>query len=262
MMLRCLMMSMPILSLISVAGWALPALGVPASGLTNDSIPGVAQPYCGDFAQQPLNRCIGRWLQVSEHLHELVYDEINVSLLETQQSELESIHQVWNRFRDEHCDLVAQQVLGGSAYPMLWGNCRASLTNERIAALQFWGDVTLDPDVAFQRLQELDMELQPDPDTDWNKRDAHWREYSRWGDRDNAPRYNTAQLLWLSYREAHCEFEATQVMANPYFPDIDELDDGRTYEGMARRDALELRCQTRLTIERLEHLKDLTREGW
>ena len=243
------------------------ALSLPLASITSgrrgDAIPGVIQPSCFHDAQQSLNRCVGRWLKLTELLHELVYEEMSFSFPEEDRGQLEAIDQQWSQFRDEHCDVVAQQVLGGSAYPMLWAGCRAAVTNERIAALQFWGEVAIAPDIAFQRLQELDMELQPDPDTDWNEVDAFWREFSRRTHRDHAPRYDVAQALWLEYRDAHCDFEAMQIMAEPYFLWRYESElEGAVYEGMDDHEALRLRCQTRLTVERLVQLENLATEGF
>lgn len=229
------------------------------AGDTRYAIPGVVAPLCYDEAQQPLNRCVGRWLQTTELLHELVYDEIAVPLTEPMRSRLDAVHQTWMQFRDEHCDLASFQLLGGSAYPMSRGSCRAGLTNERIAALQFWGEVTTDEATADQQMQDAYSSLDVGHRPFYSDVKEYLAEGNIYYHRDTAPSLEVAQQRWLEYREAHCNFEAAYITT-----EADVYPIRWTYRELQDLDepTLQSQCRARLTMERIEQLENIGWLGW
>lgn len=236
----------------STSGLA-PSPQVPVDGTTDSPIPGVVAPACHNMAQQPLNRCIGRWVRVTELLHDLVYEEIAIPLPEEARSQLDAIDQQWRRFRREQCDLEALQLLGGSAYPMTWGSCTASLTNERIAHLQGWGAVTMDEATATQQLHEAYRGMKGGDRQHYETLADAFADDYQGDDRATAPTVEASQLLWLDYRDAHCNFEAAYITTMQSWNDAS--DDVLPGDRLSQ-------CRTRLTEERIGHLDNLSWLGW
>ncbi|MEO0756236.1 MAG: lysozyme inhibitor LprI family protein [Cyanobacteria bacterium J06648_16] len=215
--------------------WSLVGMGVaivtvpgaiaaerPAAGNTDQPIPGVVQPYCLDRGQISLNRCAANWARLTERLHAAIKAEIDSGLSPDQPDQLAEIEADWIAFRDAHCSLVAQQVEGGSLYPMVFNQCIARITNERIAALQAWGVVPDDWDGAEMALQTAYAEFE----TAYASPD---------------PLLELTQTHWETYRVNHCQFEAARQDA--------VLGD-------------EQRCLARLAVERTAQLRWLTGFGW
>lgn len=232
---------------------------ISADGSTQYPIPGIVAPACHNLAQQPLNRCVGRWVQVTELLHDLVYEEIAIPLSAEARSQLATIDQQWQRFRREQCDLEALQLLGGSAYPMTWGSCTASLTNERIAHLQGWGEVTTDEASATQALHNTYGALRGSDRQHYDTLADAFAEDYQGTDRDTAPTLEVSQLLWLDYRDAHCEFEAAYLTTPSPWSDASDASDGNGDASIGDRLS---QCRTRLTVERIAHLDNLSWMGW
>ncbi|MEO0455624.1 MAG: lysozyme inhibitor LprI family protein [Cyanobacteria bacterium P01_A01_bin.114] len=143
-----------------------------------DEIPGVAKPACPDRGQQSLNDCAVRWYQVTEYLNQLTYEASAATLSEPQQLDLYQIAQTWRRYRSLHCELTSEPFETASAYPMVFYNCMAQVTNDRIANLQGWGTSDLTYEDSEAELNSLMRDLQ---------------QYE-------------LQTLWRRYRDAHCAF--------------------------------------------------------
>lgn len=134
---------------------------------------------------------------------------------------------VWEAFRDSHCTLMTLQVQGGSSYPMVLNNCLARTTNERIAALQIWGDGPADAAIAEQAMEDT-----------YGALGVAMGEAS-----PVQPRLS--QLRWEAYRTEHCRYEAM----------VQTID-------TAELNRLENQCRARLAVERTAQLNHLAGMGW
>ena len=160
----------------------------PAAGNTDYPIPGIVEPYCNDTGQISLNRCAANWLSVTTALYHTIKADVFLGSPEAQQIQFALAEDAWVEFKDAHCSLVAEEVEGGSLYPMVLNRCLARLTNERIAAVQAWGIVPEDPSATETQLQDAYLAMAA-PDS------------------GEGPLLELAQLHWETYRTYHCQFE-------------------------------------------------------
>ncbi|MEM8805295.1 MAG: lysozyme inhibitor LprI family protein [Cyanobacteria bacterium P01_G01_bin.38] len=197
-----------------LSGAMLTVLATPAAVFA-EAVPGVAKPVCLDQGQQSLNDCAIRWHQVTAYFHQLTEEAVAASLSEEQQLRLEQIEQTWRRYRVLLCEATSEPLEDGAAYPMVFYNCMAQVTNDRIANLQGWGI----PDMAYE-VSEAEM--------------IEAENSSLVGDLKQIE----LQMIWRRYRNAHCEF-VTEYAASQFFSDDFSLET----------------CRSRLNEERLAHLE-------
>lgn len=160
----------------------------PAAGNTDNPIPGIVEPYCQDTGQISLNRCAALWANLTLELYSNRLANVVLRLSEAQQTQLALAEDAWVEFKAAHCALVAEEVEGGSLYPMVVNRCRARLTNERTAAVQFWGTAPEDRAAAEADLQDT------------------YLAFAAPGNGEG-PLLEIAQVHWESYRTHHCELE-------------------------------------------------------
>lgn len=198
---------------------AMISLLVTPSVMSAEAIPGVAKPVCLDQGQQSLNDCAVRWHQVTAYYYQLTEAALVASLTEEQKLRLEQIEQTWRRYRVLHCEVTSEPFEDASAYPMVFYNCMAQVTNDRIANLQGWGDSDMTYEVSEAEITEVENN-------------------SLLGDLKQVE----LQILWRRYRDTHCEFAtefATDVATSQRFADDFSLET----------------CRSLLNQERLAHLE-------
>ncbi|HEY9646286.1 MAG TPA: lysozyme inhibitor LprI family protein [Chroococcidiopsis sp.] len=149
---------------------------------TPAEIPGVARPYCFDQGQFSLNACAVRWAETSEFLRSQISTDFAQQFDENMQIEFAVIERLWSDFRDLHCGAMTSPFMGSSSYRMLYHNCVATVTNDRIADIQQWGTPTAPAIQSRYRLQAI----------------------LRFFDITALP----AQRQWERYQTRHCRFEA------------------------------------------------------
>ncbi|MEO1591282.1 MAG: lysozyme inhibitor LprI family protein [Cyanobacteria bacterium J06632_22] len=159
-----------------------------AAGNTAHPIPGIVEPYCKDEGQLSLNRCAANWLSLTTEMHYIVQAEMFLRLPVEQEIQMALAGDAWVEFKEAHCALVAEEVEGGSLYPMVLNRCLARVTNERIAALRGWGTAPVDRAATETRLQTAYLAL-ADPSN------------------GEGPRLEMAQVHWETYRTQHCQLE-------------------------------------------------------
>ncbi|MBE9031114.1 DUF1311 domain-containing protein [filamentous cyanobacterium LEGE 11480] len=152
--------------------------------------PGVAQPYCVDKGQIFLNRCAANWYNTADFLRQQLVKDYTVGFDPETTAEFTAIQANWTAFRDEHCELAALQVKGGSLHPLVYNSCRAKLTNDRIADLQKWAPYQRPDLIVFQLLEGNEQKL---------------LQKLKGGEL-----YRKSETLWRNYRDAHCQFERAQ----------------------------------------------------
>jgi uncharacterized protein YecT (DUF1311 family) len=158
-----------------------------AETTANPQKPGVAQPACAGYSQTEMNICAGQWFRTADFLRSLIYDDLNRQLPDSLQDQLAVNEQIWSRFRDRYCQQSNASYREGSIYPLLYGNCLAKATNDRIADLQALGEADLETEDAPIRLRER---LATFPG-------------------------NVAHQQWARYQTAHCQFEAQRFPDQP-----------------------------------------------
>jgi hypothetical protein len=153
------------------------------------TIPGVAKPYCPNQSQLGLNTCAYQWSFTTEFLRAMIMADLSQQLAPDLRTKLSEIDQVWNTFRDNYCEELSEPIQGGSAYPMVFNNCLAKMTNDRIADLQGWGEPEQDAARARYRLRALIESLELPP--------------------------INAQQQWEQYQTQHCQFEGLRFADRP-----------------------------------------------
>ncbi|MEO1445872.1 MAG: lysozyme inhibitor LprI family protein [Cyanobacteria bacterium J06635_11] len=201
-----------------LSGAIITVLATPTA-IFAEAIPGVAKPDCPDRGQQSLNDCAIRWHQVTAYFYQLTEEAFTASLSAAQQRRLEQIEQTWRHYRVLHCEVTSEPLEEGAAYPMVFYNCMAQVTNDRIANLQGWGI----PEMAYE-VSEAEM--------------LKVENNSLVGDLKQIE----LQIIWRRYRDTHCEFTTeflTELVANQFFSDDFSLET----------------CRSLLNQERLAHLE-------
>ncbi|UOM34102.1 lysozyme inhibitor LprI family protein [Acuticoccus sp. I52.16.1] len=114
-------------------GWC----GAAAALLLAAGIGGAAAQPCGDDATQAeLNACAGRAVDAAEADLAQMSEEILARLPDEEaRAGFQAAQEAWTAYRDAECTFAASGVAGGSIYPLVWGECIASLTDERAATL-------------------------------------------------------------------------------------------------------------------------------
>ncbi len=169
-------------------GWAnylgaiVLGIGMVTTAYAQDNvIPGVAKPYCPNQSQLGLNACAYQWSFLTEFFRAIITADLSQQLSPDLRDKLNDIDKTWNDFRHNHCEELSEPIRGGSAYPMVFNNCRARMTNDRIADLQVWGEPESDAARASYRLRSLIESLELPP--------------------------INAQQQWEQYQIQHCQFE-------------------------------------------------------
>lgn len=153
------------------------------------TIPGVAKPYCANQSQLGLNACADQWSFITEFFRVMITGDLSQQISPDLRNKLIDIDKNWSDFRRNHCEELSEPIQGGSAYPMVFNNCLAKMTNDRIADLQGWGEPEQDAARASYRLRSLIAALELPP--------------------------INAQQQWEQYQTQHCQFEGLRFPDRP-----------------------------------------------
>ena len=159
----------------------------------------LAKQDCGQLAdQQSMNQCAAENYAISDKALNQVYQEVIQGLDEAAKTQLTQAEQRWLVFRDAECNFESGRYEGGSIAPLIQASCLEQITDNRIAELQqtvkaetSFADADAQLNEVYQAVQALASDAAAEELTD-------------------------VQLVWLDYRDAHCEFEANL----PSAPDV------------------------------------------
>jgi uncharacterized protein YecT (DUF1311 family) len=86
--------------------------------------------------QQELNQCAGKAYKAADGELNQVYRKVVAMLDAEQRSQLKVAQTAWLKYRDAHCEFVADQYKGGSMRPMIHAFCLADVTRDRTTELK------------------------------------------------------------------------------------------------------------------------------
>jgi uncharacterized protein YecT (DUF1311 family) len=133
---------------------AIPTQPVPPAPPQAAKPPGKPEPCPDAKSQLDLNECYGKLYQSADTQLNATYNNIvgfmkknllvaqhgnNATLVthnEASLSKLLAAQRAWLAYRDASCDSVKFQYDGGSIEPMIWSQCMADTTQQRITTLR------------------------------------------------------------------------------------------------------------------------------
>ncbi|QIZ69947.1 lysozyme inhibitor LprI family protein [Oxynema aestuarii] len=158
----------------------------------------IAQPQlnCNNpRTQRELNACEQqRWEAADLELNQ-IYQSLIPQLSNNRRQQLVKAQRAWIAFRDSECAFHSSVAEGGTMQPMLYYGCLANLTDIRNAELYRYERGQIPPALG-ENYQIADRQLNA--------------VYQQLMDRLPSKRKNllkTAELDWIEYRDALCEFE-------------------------------------------------------
>jgi uncharacterized protein YecT (DUF1311 family) len=92
---------------------------------------------CSDAnTQAEMNICAGKEYKTADGTLNRVYQQLVAMLDAEEKTQLKNAQTAWIKYRDAHCDFVADQYKGGSIRPMIYSLCLADVTQNRTAELR------------------------------------------------------------------------------------------------------------------------------
>ncbi|MEO0542096.1 MAG: lysozyme inhibitor LprI family protein [Cyanobacteria bacterium P01_A01_bin.105] len=179
----------------------------------------LAKQDCGQLATQlDMNQCAAENYSISDKALNRVYQEVRQGLGEAATARLTTAEERWIVFREAHCNFESDRFEGGSIAPLIQASCMEQITDNRIAELQqtdqteaSLADVDGQLNEVYQAVQALASDEQGEALTD-------------------------VQLIWLDYRDAHCEFEANLSAAANVTDCLASVTETRVWQLDALRD--------------------------
>ena len=87
-------------------------------------------------SQADMNICWGNEYKKADASLNKTYQQLTAMLDEEQKTQLKTAETAWLKYRDTHCEFVADQYKGGSIRPMIAAICLADVTNNRTTELK------------------------------------------------------------------------------------------------------------------------------
>jgi len=110
---------------------AVAAMSISVSGQKQKPKP------CEDAqTQADMNICWGNEYKKADAALNKTYLQLVAMLDEEQKLQLKTAETAWLKYRDTHCEFVADQYKGGSIRPMIAAICLADVTNNRATELK------------------------------------------------------------------------------------------------------------------------------
>ncbi|HEY9853961.1 MAG TPA: lysozyme inhibitor LprI family protein [Leptolyngbyaceae cyanobacterium] len=114
-----------------------PTIGGTKTDVASITITVAQRPNCNNpMTQAEMNACAGIAYQNADRKLNQVYQQLLPKLSTSRKQKLITAQRAWIRFRDSSCDFERSEVAGGSMEPMMYSNCMASVTEERIQDLE------------------------------------------------------------------------------------------------------------------------------
>lgn len=158
----------------------------------------VAQPRlnCNNpQTQGDMNACEAQRWQASDRQLNQLYQSLIPQLSNSRRQQLVTAQRAWITFRDSECTFYSSLAEGGSMQPMLQSGCLANLTDIRNSELSQYRRGQIPP-ARGQSYQAAD-----------NRLNVVYQQAMRQLSGNRQEQLRTAQLDWINYRDALCEFE-------------------------------------------------------
>jgi uncharacterized protein YecT (DUF1311 family) len=179
-----------------LGGFGLVGLMAIALGWNQPST--VAQPRlnCNNpHSQAEMNACEGQRWQTSDRQLNQLYQALIPQLSNSRRQQLVTAQRAWITFRDSECSFYSSFAEGGSMQPMLYSGCLADLTDIRNSEIDQYRRGQIPP-AQGQSYQAVD-----------NRLNVVYQQVMRELSGNSKEQLRTAQLDWINYRDALCEFE-------------------------------------------------------
>jgi uncharacterized protein YecT (DUF1311 family) len=93
-------------------------------------------PCAGAQSQAEMTICWGKKYKAADAKLNEVYRRLVSMLDEEQKSQLKEAQTAWLKYRDTHCEFVADEYKGGSMRPMIYAICLEEVTRNRTSELR------------------------------------------------------------------------------------------------------------------------------
>jgi uncharacterized protein YecT (DUF1311 family) len=93
-------------------------------------------PCSNQQSQAEMNICAGKEYKAADADLNQTYQKLSAMLEAEEKAQLKDVENAWLKYRDLHCEFVADQYKGGSIRPMIHGLCLADVTRNRTAELK------------------------------------------------------------------------------------------------------------------------------
>jgi uncharacterized protein YecT (DUF1311 family) len=94
------------------------------------------EPCADATSQAEMNNCWGNEYKKADVQLNQTYQQLAAMLEEDDKTELKAAENAWIKYRDAHCDFVADQYKGGTMRPMIHAICLADVTSNRTTELK------------------------------------------------------------------------------------------------------------------------------
>ncbi|MEB3831554.1 lysozyme inhibitor LprI family protein [Phormidium sp. CCY1219] len=181
---------------IALGTWGIPTVAIASPGFSH---PQIAQLNCNNpQTQSEMNACAARnWQSADRELNQ-VYQTLTPNLSPSRRQKLVTAQRRWIEFRDAECEFYSSLIAyGGSMQPMLRSGCMETLTEQRSSELYQYrrGEI---PRAIGTNYQSSDRRLNTVYQQLMGKLEGFLKEQLK-----------DAELAWIAYRDALCEFERT-----------------------------------------------------
>ena len=179
----------------------------------------LAKRDCGQLVTQlDMNQCAAENYAISDKALNQVYQDVRQGLNDTAKTQLTSAEERWIVFRDAHCVFESDRFEGGSIAPFIQATCMEQITDNRIAELQ----QTIKADTGFAAADAQLNEV--------------YQAVQALASEDQGEALTDVQLIWLDYRDAHCEYEANLPSATDVKACMAAMTETRVWQLQALQD--------------------------
>ncbi|MEO1297763.1 MAG: lysozyme inhibitor LprI family protein [Cyanobacteria bacterium J06636_16] len=168
---------------------ATPSNEESATSQAESPVPPLPAECSNPQTQTDMNRCAEAEYAQADATLNSSYQALQSTLSEQKSDQLLSAEQAWIAYRDVNCDFVQTQFEGGSIQPTVYFGCLTQLTQARTAELE----QTKRASIGFE---DADDEL-----------NTVYQDLQAYLSPEEQALLTDAQLEWITYRDAHCDFE-------------------------------------------------------
>lgn len=179
-----------------VMGFNTSAIATWASPVRHDFLAQGSPPDCDEpQTQRDMNICAAIYYETEDKKLNQVYQKLS----ERMRSQITDSQLLWIEFRDKNCGFASSLFEGGSMAPAIQNGCLGGMTEQRTFELETYQSGTI-PQPMSRNYSQVDRKLN--------------QVYQNFLSQLNPASRNqlqTAELAWIEFRDANCDFEATQA---------------------------------------------------
>ena len=145
--------------------------------------------------QMEINICATIYYQTADKKLNQVYQQLSSQM----RSQLTDSQLIWIEFRDKNCEFARSLFEGGSIAPTIQNGCLGGMSEHRALELEIYQSGQI-PQPTSRNYAQIDRKLNQVYQTFLSQLSAA-----------NQNKLQTAELAWIEFRDANCDFEATQA---------------------------------------------------